>query len=95
MPWDWTPETRARLAAYLADRGLTSGEITTKPIGDGHSNLTHLVSYGVRRRHPFHPAHMTYCVRHVSSVPSHPRRCRWLSCSRPRRQVRLSTFPFT
>jgi aminoglycoside phosphotransferase (APT) family kinase protein len=49
MPWDWTPETRARLAAYLEDRDLTSGEITTKPIGDGHSNLTHLVSDSSRQ----------------------------------------------
>ncbi|MGW6199761.1 phosphotransferase family protein [Kribbella sp. NPDC055110] len=46
MPWDWTPEPRARLASYLQDRGLTGGEITTTPIGDGHSNLTHLVADG-------------------------------------------------
>ncbi|TDO46844.1 aminoglycoside phosphotransferase (APT) family kinase protein [Kribbella sp. VKM Ac-2527] len=49
MPWDWTPDTRARLASYLEDRGVTSGEITTTPIGDGHSNLTHLVSDGVHQ----------------------------------------------
>jgi aminoglycoside phosphotransferase (APT) family kinase protein len=42
--WDWTPETRARLADWLQVRGLTSGEVTTRGIGDGHSNLTFLVS---------------------------------------------------
>jgi aminoglycoside phosphotransferase (APT) family kinase protein len=42
--WDWTDETRSRLAAFLSERGLTSGDVTTRPIGDGHSNLTFLVS---------------------------------------------------
>ena len=59
MPWDWTPEPRVRLASYLDDRGLMDGEITTTPIGDGHSNLTHLVSDGthevVVRRPPAPP----------------------------------------
>ena len=49
MRWDWTPETRAKLATFLEARGLTRGEVTTRPIGDGHSNLTFLVSDGSRR----------------------------------------------
>lgn len=42
--WDWTAQTRTRLAAFLQERGLTEGEVTTRTIGDGHSNLTYLVS---------------------------------------------------
>lgn len=42
--WDWSPETREDLAAFLETRGLTSGPVTTRAIGDGHSNLTYLVS---------------------------------------------------
>lgn len=49
MSWDWTPETRGRLAEYLDERGLTSGPVTTRRIGDGHSNLTYLVSDGRRQ----------------------------------------------
>lgn len=49
MTWDWTPETRKRLAAFLEDNGLCEGDVDTVPIGDGHSNLTFLVSDGVRR----------------------------------------------
>ncbi|GAB89812.1 phosphotransferase family protein [Gordonia rhizosphera] len=48
MTWDWTPDTRNALQRFLSERGITSGEITTKAIGDGHSNLTFLVSDGVR-----------------------------------------------
>lgn len=48
MAWDWTPETRAALERFLTDRGLTEGELTTRPIGDGHSNLTFLVGDGRR-----------------------------------------------
>ena len=49
MRWDWTPHTRAKLATFLEARGLTRGDVTTQPIGDGHSNLTFLVSDGTRR----------------------------------------------
>src|SRR5258708_29200697 len=49
MRWDWTPETRAKLAIFLEVRGLTRGDVTTQPIGDGHSNLTFLVSDGSRQ----------------------------------------------
>jgi aminoglycoside phosphotransferase (APT) family kinase protein len=49
MHWDWTPETRAKLAVFLEARGLTRGDVTTQSIGDGHSNLTFLVCDGSRR----------------------------------------------
>ncbi|TWH00893.1 aminoglycoside phosphotransferase (APT) family kinase protein [Nocardioides sp. J9] len=42
--WDWSAEERARLGEFLEQHGITSGEVTTKPIGDGHSNLTYLVT---------------------------------------------------
>jgi len=42
--WDWDAESRGRLAAFLEDRGITRGPVTTKAIGDGHSNLTFLVT---------------------------------------------------
>ncbi len=38
------------LGSFLADRGgLLSGQLTTRRIGDGHSNLTYLVSDGNRQ----------------------------------------------
>lgn len=56
MAWDWTPQTLRRLEDFLTDRGITAGPITAKAIGDGHSNLTFLVSDGshqvVLRRPP-------------------------------------------
>lgn len=42
--WNWSADERERLAAFLEDRGLTSGRVTTQRIGDGHSNLTFLVT---------------------------------------------------
>lgn len=48
MVWDWTPDTLARLQAFLGERGITEGPITARGIGDGHSNLTFLVSDGER-----------------------------------------------
>lgn len=42
--WDWDDNTRARLAGFLAQKGITSGSLTTQAIGDGHSNLTFLVT---------------------------------------------------
>lgn len=49
MIWDWSDADRERLAAFLAAHGLTSGgRVTTRPIGDGHANLTYLVSDGER-----------------------------------------------
>ena len=48
MSWDWTPETLGELEGFLRDRDLVSGALTTRRIGDGHSNLTFLVSDGER-----------------------------------------------
>jgi aminoglycoside phosphotransferase (APT) family kinase protein len=42
--WDWSAEELTGLAGFLEERGLTSGPVTTRGIGDGHSNLTYLVS---------------------------------------------------
>lgn len=44
--WDWSPAQLNELGAYLEARGITSGPLTTRAIGDGHSNLTFLVSDG-------------------------------------------------
>ncbi|MDF3283195.1 phosphotransferase family protein [Gordonia sp. N1V] len=44
--WDWSRQELAQLQAFLAERGLMSGPISTRRIGDGHSNLTYLVTDG-------------------------------------------------
>ena len=44
--WDWRSRDLARLREFLADHSLVSGPITTRRIGDGHSNLTYLVTDG-------------------------------------------------
>ncbi len=49
MSWDWTPERREALATFLREHGLVDGPVTTRRIGDGHSNLTYLVDDGRRR----------------------------------------------
>lgn len=49
MSWDWTPERGEALTAFLRHRGLVNGPVTTRRIGDGHSNLTYLVDDGERR----------------------------------------------
>src|SRR5260370_5771742 len=49
MRWAGTPQTRAKLAAFLEVRGVTRGDVTTRPIGDGHSILTFLASDGSRQ----------------------------------------------
>jgi aminoglycoside phosphotransferase (APT) family kinase protein len=48
MTWDWTAQTREALREFLAAHGILSGPITTRAIGDGHSNLTFLVGDGTR-----------------------------------------------
>jgi aminoglycoside phosphotransferase (APT) family kinase protein len=48
LSWDWTEETLHALAVFLEGRGIMSGPLTSKPIGDGHSNLTFLISNGER-----------------------------------------------
>jgi aminoglycoside phosphotransferase (APT) family kinase protein len=40
---------REPLAAYLEERGLGSGELRAERIGEGHSNITFLVTLGDRR----------------------------------------------
>jgi aminoglycoside phosphotransferase (APT) family kinase protein len=47
--WDFSPEQRGRLGEFLAARGLTDGPVSTRRIGDGHSNLTYLVTDGAGR----------------------------------------------
>jgi aminoglycoside phosphotransferase (APT) family kinase protein len=49
VTWDWSPADRAALAAFLGRHGLGGGHVTTRPVGDGHSNLTYLVSDGEHR----------------------------------------------
>jgi aminoglycoside phosphotransferase (APT) family kinase protein len=44
--WDWTGETLGRLQTFLSDRRLCDGPLRTRAIGDGHSNLTYLVTDG-------------------------------------------------
>lgn len=46
LVWDWSEQTLAALAAFLEARGVMSGPLTSKPIGDGHSNLTFLITNG-------------------------------------------------
>jgi aminoglycoside phosphotransferase (APT) family kinase protein len=46
MAWDWTPDTLQALTTFLGDHGLTDGPLSTRAIGDGHSNLTFMVSDG-------------------------------------------------
>lgn len=49
MSWQWTGETLRTLGEFLAERDLLAGQLTTQRIGDGHSNLTFLVSDGHRQ----------------------------------------------
>ena len=60
MSWQWTDDTLRALSGFLENRDLLSGRLTTKRIGDGHSNLSFLVSDGhgqvVVRRPPPPPS---------------------------------------
>jgi aminoglycoside phosphotransferase (APT) family kinase protein len=49
MSWDWSASELTALQRFLGERGLTEGPLTTRIIGDGHSNLTFLVSDGTRQ----------------------------------------------
>ncbi|GAB3002915.1 phosphotransferase family protein [Amycolatopsis acidiphila] len=49
MTWDWNDEQRDGLARFLAAHGICAGPVTTRRIGDGHSNLTFLVGDGQRQ----------------------------------------------
>jgi aminoglycoside phosphotransferase (APT) family kinase protein len=44
--WSWSKDELQRLGRFLAEHGLCGPGITAKAIGDGHSNLTFLVSDG-------------------------------------------------
>jgi aminoglycoside phosphotransferase (APT) family kinase protein len=44
--WSWSEQELERLGRFLADRDLCGPTVTAQPIGDGHSNLTFLVSDG-------------------------------------------------
>ena len=44
--WTWSGDELERLGRFLADRGLCASAVTAEAIGDGHSNLTFLVSDG-------------------------------------------------
>ncbi len=46
VSWDWSEADLASLQGFLAERGIVRGPITTRRIGDGHSNLTYLVTDG-------------------------------------------------
>ena len=48
MSWEWSAEQKAALIAFLRSQGMEFGEISLRQIGDGHSNLTYLVSDGRR-----------------------------------------------
>ena len=46
LPWNWTDETLNDLSDFLSQRDIMTGPLTSKAIGDGHSNLTFLISNG-------------------------------------------------
>ena len=47
--WSWSGDQLERLGAFLAEHGLCGPTVTADAIGDGHSNLTFLVSDGHSR----------------------------------------------
>ncbi|MEB3061977.1 phosphotransferase family protein [Mycolicibacter sp. MYC101] len=47
--WTWSQAQLVLLGRFLAERGLCGPTVSTEPIGDGHSNLTFLVSDGRSR----------------------------------------------
>lgn len=49
MTWSWSPDQLSALGRFLADRDLCGPRVTAREVGDGHSNLTYLVSDGERR----------------------------------------------
>jgi aminoglycoside phosphotransferase (APT) family kinase protein len=49
VSWTWSPDEFARLGRLLDERGLCGPQVTADAVGDGHSNLTYLVSDGERR----------------------------------------------
>lgn len=49
MTWFFSPADLDALGRYLCDRELCGPSVSASPIGDGHSNLTFVVSDGRRR----------------------------------------------
>lgn len=49
MSWAFSDDQRDALRAFLGDHGICDGPLTIQRIGDGHSNLTFLVSDGARK----------------------------------------------
>jgi aminoglycoside phosphotransferase (APT) family kinase protein len=49
MSWDWSPQQLLALERYLGELGLCRGPLTSRRIGDGHSNLTFIVDDGERQ----------------------------------------------
>ena len=49
MTWEWAPQALGALARFLGERGLCHGDLATRRIGDGHSNLTFLVTGATSR----------------------------------------------
>jgi aminoglycoside phosphotransferase (APT) family kinase protein len=49
MAWAWAADTLDKLSGFLSERGILDGELSATRIGDGHSNLTFLVSDGTRQ----------------------------------------------
>lgn len=47
--WTWPSEQLEQLGQFLAERDLCGSTVTAERIGDGHSNLTYLVSDGDRQ----------------------------------------------
>jgi aminoglycoside phosphotransferase (APT) family kinase protein len=46
---EFPPDELAQLAKFLQSEGICAGPLTARPVGDGHSNLTFLVSDGRRQ----------------------------------------------
>lgn len=49
MTWFWSDEEIGHLGRFLDERGLCGPVISATAVGDGHSNLTYVVSDGERR----------------------------------------------
>jgi aminoglycoside phosphotransferase (APT) family kinase protein len=49
MSWEFSADELKRLEEFMRARGICDGQLTVKPVGDGHSNLTFLVGSGDRQ----------------------------------------------
>jgi aminoglycoside phosphotransferase (APT) family kinase protein len=47
--WSWSPDRLERLGRFLSERDLCGSELSAQEVGEGHSNLTYVVSDGERR----------------------------------------------